>query len=267
MNVQVVHETTYQYEHAFKRSIQMLRMTPPNTPRQTVEQWHLQLPTKATPWTDAFGNLCHCLVLEQPAQHIVLRAQGSVMLKEGHEGEPEGPVPPAVFLRSTPLTEIDESMKAFIEPFRATVKSRPYMGLHDVMLALLAHMPYEKGVTQVGDTAAQAFAQGRGVCQDHTHVFLSCVRHLGVPARYVSGYLLAGAQGDVASHAWAEIWLGSRWIGFDVSNSNRADQGHIRLAHGLDYEGASPVRGVRTGGGIETMSSFANVESMQSQQQ
>jgi transglutaminase-like putative cysteine protease len=267
MSIHVFHETTYRYEHAFKRSIQMLRMTPPHTERQTVQNWQLRLPHKATPWMDAYGNLCHCLVLEQPAQEIVLCAQGSVDLKAGHEGEPEGPVPPAVFLRSTPLTQMDEAMKGFIQPFRNTVKSRPYMGLHDVMLALLDRMPYEKGVTRVGDTAAESFAEGRGVCQDHTHVFLTCVRHLGVPARYVSGYLHAGEQGDVASHAWAEAWVGARWIGFDVSNSNGADQGHIRLAHGLDYEDASPVRGVRTGGGTETMSSYAKVESNQPHQQ
>jgi transglutaminase-like putative cysteine protease len=267
MTIHVFHETTYSYEHPFKRSIQMLRMTPPNTDRQTVLNWQLQLPKKATPWIDAYGNLCHCLVLEQACQEIVLCAQGVVSLKDAHEGEAEGPVPPAVFLRPTPLTTMNDALQEFIEPFRSTVKSRPYMGLHDVMLALLDRMPYEKGITHVGDTAAESFAQGKGVCQDHTHVFLACVRHLGVPARYVSGYLHAGEQGDVASHAWAQAWVGSRWIGFDVSNSNSADQGHIRLALGLDYEDASPVRGVRTGGGTETMTSYAKVESGPSNQQ
>jgi len=267
MIIQVFHETTYNYDHAFKRSIQLLRMTPPNTERQTVLDWHLRLPQKATPWRDAYGNLCHCLTLEEAAKEIVLCAEGTVSLKVGHEGAPEGLVPPAVFLRSTTLTQMDESMRAFIEPFQLTVKSRPYMGLHDVMMALLDKMPYEKGITRVGDTASQSFALRRGVCQDHTHVFLSCARHLGLPARYVSGYLHAGELGDVASHAWAEVWVGSRWIGFDVSNSNGADQGHIRLSHGLDYEDACPVRGVRTGGGTETMRSYAKVESSHPHQQ
>jgi transglutaminase-like putative cysteine protease len=167
----------------------------------------------------------------------------------------------------TPLTQPDAAIKAFIEPFRQTVRSRPYLGLHDVMLALLSQMPYEKGHTQVGFTAAQSFAVGKGVCQDHTHVFLACVRHLGLPARYVSGYLNSEDQGHVASHAWAEVWIGGRWVGFDVSNSIGADQGHIRLAHGLDYDDASPVRGVRTGGGNETLESFAKVESVNFTQQ
>ncbi len=267
MKLHVFHETRYSYDHDFKRSIQMLRMTPPKTTRQNVVKWQLHLPQKASPWTDAFGNLCHCLVLEHAASDIVLRAEGVVDILENYEGEPEGPVPCAVFLRPTPLTREDAAIKEFIEPFRNTVKSRPYLGLHDVMLALLERMPYEKGVTHVGSTAAQSFAKGRGVCQDHTHVFLACLRYLGVAARYVSGYVHSPDQGHVASHAWAEAWIGSRWVGFDVSNSNGADQGHIRLAHGLDHEDASPVRGVRVGGGTETMHSFAKVESGFSSQQ
>jgi transglutaminase-like putative cysteine protease len=182
-------------------------------------------------------------------------------LIESDQGEPEGPVPHAVYLRVTTLTRVDASIQNFIEPFRLTVKSRPYMALHDVMLALLERMPYETGITHVGDSAAQSFAKGKGVCQDHTHVFLACARFLGVPARYVSGYLHSAQNEQVASHAWAEAWVGGRWIGYDVSNSSDADRGHIRLAHGLDYEDASPVRGMRIGGGNETMHSFAKVES------
>jgi transglutaminase-like putative cysteine protease len=261
MKLQVFHETSYRYEQAVRRSIQMLRMTPAKTQRQNVLHWHLDLPGKATPWTDAFGNLGHCLVLENTEQDIVLRARGTVDLMESDQGEPEGPVPHTVFLRHTVLTRIDTAMRSFIEPFRATVKSRPYMALHDVMLALLERMPYEAGITHVGDSAAQSFAKGKGVCQDHTHVFLACARFLGVSARYVSGYLHSADNEQVASHAWAEAWVGGRWIGYDVSNSSDADRGHIRLAHGLDYEDASPVRGMRIGGGKETMHSYAKVES------
>jgi transglutaminase-like putative cysteine protease len=261
MKLQVFHETSYRYEQAVRRSIQMLRMTPAKTQRQNVLHWHLDLPGKATPWTDAFGNLCHCLVLENTEQDIVLRARGTVDLMDSDQGEPEGPVPHTVYLRPTTLTAIDPAMRSFIEPFRATVKSRPYMALHDVMLALLERMPYEAGITHVGDSAAQSFAKGKGVCQDHTHVFLACARFLGVSARYVRGYLHSAHNEQVASHAWAEAWVGGRWIGYDVSNSSDADRGHIRLAHGLDYEDASPVRGMRIGGGKETMHSYAKVES------
>lgn len=262
MKLQVFHETIYRYDSVIRRSIQMLRMTPPQTPRQQVLEWQLHLPGKATPWTDAYGNTCHCLVLDNPTQDIVLRAQGTVALNNTDQGDPEDGVPHTVFLRPTKLTTADAAIIAFIEPFRATVKSRPFMGLHDVMLALLERMPYESGITHVGDTASESFAKGKGVCQDHTHVFLACARHLGLPARYVSGYLHSADNAQVASHAWAQVWVGSRWIGYDVSNSSDANLGHIRLAHGLDYEDAGPVRGVRIGGGAETLRSYAKVESM-----
>ncbi len=267
MKLQVLHETRYRYAQPIRRSIQMLRMTPATTPGQQVHHWQLNVPGKATAWTDAYGNLCHCLVLEQPTQDIVITAQGEVSLTAHEASDLEGAVPPTVFLKTTALTAMDPALRAFVAPFQKTVKSRPYMGLHDLMLALLERMPYQTGVTHVGDTAAQAFAKGHGVCQDHTHVFLACVRHLGIPARYVSGYLHAPALPQVASHAWAEAWVGSRWVGFDVSNATDAEQGHVRLAHGLDYDEASPVRGVRVGGGEETLTGFAKVESNASFQQ
>ena len=110
MKLQVFHETGYRYEHPVRRSIQMLRMTPLKTHRQNPLNWQLDLPGKATPWTDAYGNLCHCLVLENASQDIVLRARGSVDLIESDQGEPEGPVPRAVYLRATKLTLVDASI-------------------------------------------------------------------------------------------------------------------------------------------------------------
>ena len=97
MKLQIFHETTYSYEKAMRRSIQMLRMSPPKTARQHIGHWQLNLPVKATPWVDAYGNQCHCLVIDQPVQSIVLKAQGWIELLHTDQGEPEGPVPPAVF--------------------------------------------------------------------------------------------------------------------------------------------------------------------------
>lgn len=87
-------------------------------------------------------------------------------------------------------------------------------------------------------------------------MFIACARVLGVPARYVSGYLLAGADNDshLASHAWAEAYVGDiGWVSFDPANQQSATDGYVRLAIAFDYEGASPIRGVRDGGGIEDL--------------
>jgi cobalamin biosynthesis Mg chelatase CobN len=129
-----------------------------------------------------------------------------------------------------------------------------------LMHALIDRMPYEKGHTSVETTAAQSFAAGRGVNQDHAHVFVSCCRELGVPARYVSGYVYTPDREHVASHAWAEGWLSNRWISFDVGNARKAGEAHLKLAAGLDYLDACPVRGVRLGGGEEVLHTSARVD-------
>ncbi|NQD94490.1 transglutaminase family protein, partial [Pseudomonas sp. CrR25] len=102
-------------------------------------------------------------------------------------------------------------------------------------------------------SAAEAFAGRQGVCQDHAHAFLACARSLGIPARYVSGYLYAGNSEHLASHAWAEAWLDGAWYSFDVTNCLARPERHLKLAVGLDYLDACPVRGMRRGGGSEQM--------------
>ena len=112
-------------------------------------------------------------------------------------------------------------------------------------------MEYRKGETHVHTTGAEALEQGSGVCQDHAHIFCAAARTLGIPARYVSGYLdRRRGRGTAASHAWAEAYVEDLgWVGFDPTNRACATDAYIRTAIGLDYAEASPVRGVRSGGG------------------
>ena len=108
-------------------------------------------------------------------------------------------------------------------------------------------------------TAAEALAQGSGVCQDLAHVFLAACRARGVPARYISGYLLDDASHVASSHAWAEAWIADAnrgaggWLGFDVTQNRLAGPELCRLAIGRDYLDASPIRGMRLGGAEEEM--------------
>jgi transglutaminase-like putative cysteine protease len=115
----------------------------------------------------------------------------------------------------------------------------------------------------VATAAAEAFALGSGVCQDHAHVFLACARALGVPARYVSGYLLSDDDAHLASHAWAEACLDGKWYVFDTTNQLFQPSHHVQLAVGLDYNDAAPVRGMRQGGGTEQMSFSVQVQQAQ----
>jgi transglutaminase-like putative cysteine protease len=259
MLLTVTHQTRYAYEKQVTRSTQYIRLTPRDSHRQRVLHWSVKLPIEGACVADSFGNLTHLLTYDQPHDSIEILASGKVEVSGNDEGEPAGPVNPMVFLRSTPLTAPDLAIKEFVGPFRSMMKSRPLIGATELMGAVLNKMPYTSGSTNVESSAAQAFLMAKGVCQDHSHVFLSCCRELGVAARYVSGYVYSSDKEEVASHAWAEAWMGNRWVSFDISNAKQAGGSHIKLAVGLDYSDACPVRGVRLGGGEESLSIAAQV--------
>lgn len=260
MRLSVVHTTTYRYAEVATRSTQYIRLWPYRSTAQQIVDWRLELPVPSVTFTDAYDNLTHVLALDRPHQEIHIVARGEVQAADVDEGEPAGRINPRVFLRSTPLTDADEAIRDFVAPMASLVRSRPLMGVTDLMHALVDRMPYEQGHTSVEFTAAQSFAAGRGVCQDHSHVFIACCRELGVPARYVSGYVYSPDLEQVASHAWAEAWLSHRWASFDVTNAGRAGEAHLKLAVGLDYLDACPVRGVRLGGGDEELHTFARID-------
>ncbi|NIV40124.1 MAG: transglutaminase family protein, partial [Anaerolineae bacterium] len=166
----------------------------------------------------------------------------------------DSPLAPEVFLRSTTLTTMDDDMAHFARSFGRNKRS-----LTRLMRAIGEQVTFLPGSTTVNHTASQAFAQGSGVCQDHTHIFIACCRHLGVPARYISGYVHSTDPNHLSTHAWAEVYLGQSWHTFDVVNNKSLADNHIKLAVGLDYRDAAPVRGIRSGGGEETLASVAHV--------
>ena len=265
MLLSVTHSTHYRYATPASRSTQYIRLTPSNTSQQRVVDWKVELPEPGTTMRDAFDNLTHVLTLDRPHQEIRLVASGVVDVADVDDGEPAGRINPKVFLRSTRLTGCDASLQAFAEPMRALVRTRPLIGVSDLMNAVLDRLPYRSGLTAADTTAAEAFAAGGGLSQDHTHVFLACCRHLDLPARYVSGYVHSSSREQVATHAWAEAWLANRWVRFDISNARQPEVGYVRLAIGLDYLDACPVRGVRLGGDDERMSTTAVIERRASQ--
>lgn len=256
MKLSISHDTTYRYEDQVRSSIQYLRMTPHDSERQQVLNWQLNLPRPVRAQLDPYGNILHVLTLDEPHEAIVIGAQGQVEIDERSEAEHESQSP-LPFLRFTRLTEADEALREFARLQSHNRQDRS--GLIDLMHALNAHISYQPGATQVDTSAVQAFSGGKGVCQDHAHVFLACARSLGVPARYVSGYLFTESDEHLASHAWAEAWLDGAWYSFDVTNCLAKPERHLKLAVGLDYLDACPVRGVRMGGGSEQMHARVDV--------
>ncbi len=133
--------------------------------------------------------------------------------------------------------------------------------MHVLMNAIHKAVAYMPGTTSVSTDAEHALNTGKGVCQDHTHIFLSIARLIGVPARYVSGYLMMeGVEEQTASHAWAEAHIdGLGWVGFDAANNICPNDRYVRIATGLDYRDAAPISGVRLGGAAESLAVHINV--------
>lgn len=259
MKLSIRHDTTYSYANEVCTSIQFLRLTPQNSERQQILQWHLELPRIVRSQIDPYGNILHVLSMDEPHGALVLSAYGEVDIDQSLEVEhdSQSPLP---FLRTSHLTTADAPLVAFA--VKQCGKRRDRAALIDLMNGLADYMPYSPGSTTVDTTAAQAFAGRAGVCQDHTHAFLACARSLGIPARYVSGYLYTEDESHLASHAWAEAWLGDGWYSFDVTNRLAKPERHLKLAVGLEYLDACPVRGMRRGGGAEQMLARVQVNSM-----
>lgn len=251
MRLNIEHQTQYVYSEVVQYTIQQLRLTPRNGMGQHVKRWEIKVNGQLHAFEDTFGNHTHTLVIDRPHQELLISVSGEV--ETGVESlASHQPLPLALFLRDTPLTEADEAMRDFAWAFAG----KP---VEAMMHALREKMQYIKGVTQVDTTAAEAFRLGQGVCQDHAHAFIGCCRALGLPARYVSGYLFTENGSLMQTHAWVDVWQNDHWLGLDVSNGIFANESHVRLAAGLDYRSASPVTGTRLGGGVEGMSSSVTV--------
>ena len=270
MRLSIIHETKYRYTSPANYTIQYLRLSPQSTLQQKVLSWNLDLPGPARPFLDGFGNAAHVLVIDKPHQEIRIRARGEVEVADEPLTLPDtGPHRPELYMRSTELTAQDQALMEFTEAFRRQTASSRAAALESLMVAVREKVDYRPGVTHVKTSAAQAFARGAGVCQDHAHVFVSCCRQLSIPARYVSGYLAPkngpangnDTETEMASHAWAEAWIeGAGWQGFDVANQVRAHGRHVRVAVGLDYLDACPVRGFHRGGSGESLGVEVHVD-------
>jgi transglutaminase-like putative cysteine protease len=269
MLIRVEHKTTYTYSEPLLASTQYLRKTPTSSRTQSVEAWRLACPgALLSEWSDQYGNICHTLTVAEPVTELEIRVSGLVRTRDtnGIVGFGQRELPLGIYLRETPYTACTQSILAYADKFRPKLARDMIETLHDIMLSIADDVPYSKGETSVHTTGAEALEHGNGVCQDHAHIFCAVCRTLGVAARYASGYLAQGDSHDAeaASHAWAEAFVEHLgWVSFDPSNRSSATESYIRTAMGLDYAEASPVRGVRSGGGLETMTVQVSFPSQQ----
>jgi transglutaminase-like putative cysteine protease len=274
MRLHIVHETAYRYEQPARGLIQILRLTPRDHDGQHILRWQIEPNTdgRLKPSEDYLGNRLHTFSVEGPIESLTLRVSGEVETSETHglvAGAVER-VPDLFYLRESSLALADEQIREFTFDVVGDIQADPLGGLHRLLAALHREVVFDTGPTQSTTTAAEAFAMRRGVCQDLTHIFIAAARLCGIPARYVSGYFhrADGVTEQDAGHAWAEAKIAHLgWVGFDAANGISISEAHIRIAIGLDYLGAAPVRGSRYGIGPETLSVKLKVESAQQQTQ
>lgn len=259
MHLSISHTTHYSYNQPLLYSIQQLKLTPQDGFGQRVKHWSISVNGQLYQYADAYGNVVHSLVVDGNSSEIKIVAKGEVETGLSHT-ESQEDLPLTIYLRDTNLTQADANLKAFSLAF-GEISSVD--DLEKLSQAIVARVPYAKGLTGVYTTASQAFESGTGVCQDHAHIFIACCRALNIPARYVSGYLFTEHNDLLESHAWVDAWLDNLgWVSVDVSNQCLVNDAHVRLAVGLDYHDASPVSGIRVGGGTELMNAGVHVSQL-----
>jgi transglutaminase-like putative cysteine protease len=268
MQMHIRHETRYRYERPVKYSVQSLHLTPRRDLSQRALVWNIVSPGRRLEQIDAYGNISHLLTIEEPHREIRIVVHGVVETADTESRQDDGALSPLAYLAPTKLTAPTEDLKVFAHDVLASITD-PRARAHALADAVFTAVKYKSGSSEVTDTASAAFRSGAGVCQDQAHVFIASARSVGIPARYVSGYLYTGDQSEAASHAWVDVWLGpdAGWQSLDVTHKRPAVRTYCRLAVGRDYLDAAPVRGVRHGGGGEEMEADVIVAESAQQQQ
>ena len=187
--------------------------------------------------------------MKREAEELAVSSSGEIEISETHGvvGPHLGPSPLWLYQRQTPRTRAGGGVKGLIRDLEG---DDSLAQLHALMKRIGEAITYEVGASESDWSAEEAIEAAKGVCQDHSHVFIACSREIGLPARYVSGYLMIeGCATQQAMHAWAETFVPDLgWVGFDPSNGISPDTRYVRVATGLDYADAAPVTGTRIGG-------------------
>jgi transglutaminase-like putative cysteine protease len=278
MILNVRHQTIYRYDQPVRAVVQSHRLTPSKFDGQATINWNISVEggltsepfENAVPggaFRDGAGDWVQSWTIAGPVSEVVVNVVGSVQTTDLHgvlRGHRER-TPPEAYLSDTLMTRADLAVTELARKAESSAKTALERA-HILSAAVSEAIEYIPGATQSQTTAAEALGMGKGVCQDHAHALIAAARAIGVPARYVFGYLHASelSAEHEASHAWAEIWVdGLGWVGFDASNACCPDDRYIRLGSGKDAHAAAPIRGIARGASEESMDVSVAVEAQQ----
>lgn len=249
MRIRLRHVTRYDYAEPAAGVVMRLRLRPASSNGQAVERWSVGVNGKPVErWiTNGYGDAEALWRASGRVEAVEIVAEGEVTTVDcaGVLRPFDGEARPQLFLRATDLTGIDDGIAALAR--EASSADGPLPSLHNLCVLVHGTVAWRAGSTTVETTAAEALAQKAGVCQDQAHIFIAAARSLGIPARYVAGYLRDAERPDSEHdpHAWAEAFVeGLGWIGFDCTLGHCPMDGHVRLCCGLDAADAAPIRGV-----------------------
>ena len=272
MRLTIAHKSLYRFDEPRKHILQSLRLFPSEFSGQTIIDWSVDVPggVAGSEFRDGAGDLTRSVRVPGPVDRVEISVTGVVETVDlagvlrGHREK----VPPQAYMSSTRTTRVDVAIKELavqaVEGLSSGDKGTLSQA-HALCDTVCETITYTPGATGAQTTAVEALAAGQGVCQDHAHVMIAAARSLGVPGRYVTGYVFAqdadAQERDVAteaeteaSHAWAELFIdGLGWVGFDAANGCCPDDRYIRICSGADAADAAPIRGLVAGQGDETL--------------
>jgi transglutaminase-like putative cysteine protease len=279
MKYHVLHETLYRYESPVVLSQQLLHLTPRVLDFQALEEHQVAIeprPGETSSRSDYFGNPVTQIMLAAPHESLTVRAESTVMVQVRAAPSAGGPweaardrlrgaggaalLEPMQFLYESPHVECFRDLAIYAAPSFGARRDAVDAVL-DLTGRIHADFDFDPKATSVSTPLREVLAKRRGVCQDYAHFMIGCLRTLGLPARYVSGYILTAPPpgkprlvGADASHAWVSAWCGSAgWVDLDPTNNVLVDDEHITLAWGRDFSDVTPMRGVILGGGEQEL--------------
>ena len=259
MTLAIRHTTHYAFGGPVMHALQRLRLTPKETQGQRIIEWRMTFDNAHAEleYDDQHFNHVTLIGVNPGAREVTVTCEGIVETEDnaGVIGRHSGHLPLWSFLRQTPLTRPGPKLRALLREVPGPAGDAPLDFLHALSGQIRDRIAYEAGRTHSATTAEEAVVHGYGVCQDHAHIFIGAARASGIPARYVSGYLMMDDRIEQeATHAWAEAHVeGLGWVGFDVSNGISPDPRYVRVATGSDYRDAAPVTGISFGGMAEVL--------------
>ena len=264
MRLRIAHRTVSRFGVPAAGLVQSQRLIPQDGPGQRVLSWEVRCtpePAFGPTIVEGTGDTRRTAVFSGPLDAVEIVAEGEIETEDraGVVGPGARTIPPEAWLVPTALTEADGA----IRDLSGALAASGLEGAHALMNAVSNAVRFESGRTGAATSAAQAVAEGAGVCQDHAHVMIAAARAARVPARYVVGYLEAGTGAGV-SHAWAELMVeGLGWVGFDAANGCSPDARYVRLCCGRDAAEAAPIRGAVRGRGTETLEASVQIAAQQ----